>query len=107
MHFYSIAGGRGHCLLLIQQETSNVWDTGAKMFLEDRPPVLDTIPQDLLPGVEKLGYDFYTEQPIKNAHIYFLRRILHNYQDDVCVKILTNNAAAMGPKSRLLIAEAL
>jgi hypothetical protein len=61
-----IGGGRGQSLLLIQQETSNAWDTGSKMILQDRLVVLDSIPQDLVPGIEKMGYDFYTEQPIKS-----------------------------------------
>jgi hypothetical protein len=30
---------------------------------------------------------------------------MHNYQDDVCIAILKNVAAAMGPTSRCLIAE--
>jgi hypothetical protein len=30
---------------------------------------------------------------------------MHNYQDSTCVQILQNTASAMGPKSRLLIAE--
>lgn len=100
-----IGGGRGQSLLLIQQETSNAWGTGSKMILQDRPVVLDSIEQDLVAGIEKMSYDFYTEQPVKNAHIYYIRRILHNYQDGVCIAILKNIAAAMGPKSRLLVAE--
>ncbi|TVY82517.1 O-methyltransferase hmp5 [Lachnellula suecica] len=100
-----IGGGRGQSLLLIQQETGNGFGTEAKMILQDRPHVLDSIPQDLVPGIEKMPYDFYTEQPVKNAHIYFLRRITHNYQDNICQTIFGNIAAAMGPTSRLLIAE--
>ena len=125
-----IGGGRGQSLLLIQKETgSDGFGTGSKMVLQDRPFVLDTVPQELLPGIEKMPYDFYTEQPVKSthpsitipivpqdtpdekadgcsdAHIYFLRRIIHNYQDNVCHQILTHIAAAMGPKSRLLIGE--
>jgi hypothetical protein len=61
-----IGGGRGQSLLLIQQETSNGFGTNSKMILQDRPHVLDTIPQDLVPGIEKMPYDFYTEQPIKS-----------------------------------------
>ncbi|KAL3422771.1 o-methyltransferase [Phlyctema vagabunda] len=97
-----IGGGRGQSLLLIRKETG---DLGAKMILQDRPQVLDSISEAELPNVEKMAYDFYTPQPIKNAHVYFLRRILHNYQDDVCIKILANTAAAMGSTSRLLIGE--
>ncbi|PVH83370.1 o-methyltransferas-like protein [Cadophora sp. DSE1049] len=101
-----IGGGRGQSLLLIQKETT-LFGASSKMVLQDRPQVLDTIPQELLPNIEKMPYDFYTEQPIKNAHIYFLRRIIHNYQDNVCLTILKNIAAAMGPKSRLLIGEVI
>ncbi|KAH7391456.1 O-methyltransferase [Cadophora sp. MPI-SDFR-AT-0126] len=102
-----IGGGRGQSLLLIQKETSALFGASSKMVLQDRPQVLDTIPQELLPNIEKMPYDFYTEQPIKNAHIYFLRRIIHNYQDNVCLTILKNIARAMGPKSRLLIGEVI
>jgi hypothetical protein len=42
---------------------------------------------------------------IADAHIYYLRRIIHNYQDGVCIAILKNVAAAMGPTSRCMIAE--
>lgn len=40
-----------------------------------------------------------------DAHIYLLRRILHDFYEPVCVKILKNVAEAMGPDSRLIIAE--
>lgn len=102
-----IGGGRGQSLLLIQKETAALFGPSSKMVLQDRPQVLDTIPQELLPNIEKMPYDFYTEQPVKNAHIYFLRRIIHNYQDNVCLTILKNIAGAMGPKSRLLIGEVI
>ncbi|RDW92628.1 hypothetical protein BP5796_02022 [Coleophoma crateriformis] len=100
-----VGGGRGQSLLAIGSETSGAY--GAKMVLQDRPQVLDSIPDGTLPGVEKMAYDFYTPQPVKNAHIYFVRRIMHNYQDDVCIKILSNVAQAMGPTSRVLIGEAV
>ena len=61
-----IGGGRGQALLAIGNETGNVFGTGSKMVLQDRPPVLDSVPQELLPGVEKMPHDFYTEQPVKS-----------------------------------------
>ncbi|KAF4625303.1 hypothetical protein G7Y89_g12866 [Cudoniella acicularis] len=99
-----IGGGRGQSLLQIQQELGT-FTTTPKLILQDRPQVLDTVPQNLLPGIQKMPYDFYTEQPVKNAHIYYYRRILHNYYDDICQSILSQAAAAMGPTSRLLIGE--
>jgi hypothetical protein len=46
-----------------------------------------------------------TRLTVPDAHVYYLRRILHNYQDGVCIAILKNVAAAMGPTSRCMIAE--
>ncbi len=42
---------------------------------------------------------------LTDAHIYYLRRILHNYQDEPCVVIINNLASAMGHTSRILIGE--
>lgn len=63
-----VGGGRGQSLLLIKQETMNNFGTESKMILQDRPPVLDSIPQELIPGIEKMPYDFYTEQPVKSTY---------------------------------------
>ena len=66
-----IGGGRGQSLLLIQKEISNAFSTSTKMILQDRPVVFDTIPQELVPGIEKMAYDFYTPQPVKSKpHSY-------------------------------------
>lgn len=42
-----------------------------------------------------------------DAHIYFMRRLLHDFYDPVCVTILRNTALAMGPTSRLLVCDML
>lgn len=98
-----IGGGRGHMLEIIHQDTEGGY--GAKMILQDRPEVIQTISPDEIPGIERMAHDFFTPQPVKNAHIYYLRRILHNYQDETCVRILKNIVIAMGPQSRVMIGE--
>lgn len=40
-----------------------------------------------------------------DAHIYFLRRILHDFYEPVCITILRQITSAMGPTSRLIIAD--
>ena len=42
---------------------------------------------------------------LPDAHIYLLRRVLHDFYEPVCVQILKNVASAMGPTSRLIIAD--
>ncbi|KAH8820847.1 S-adenosyl-L-methionine-dependent methyltransferase [Xylogone sp. PMI_703] len=105
-----VAGGRGQSLLQIRREITeslgeeNVKGLG-KWILQDRKPVLDAIPKEELPGVEKVVIDFFEGQPIKYAQIYYLRRIMHNWQDAECRTILSHISAAMAPTSRLLIGE--
>ena len=67
-----IGGGRGQSLLLIQKETAALFGPSSKMVLQDRPQVLDTIPQELLPNIEKMPYDFYTEQPVKSKYLLLI-----------------------------------
>jgi hypothetical protein len=84
-----IGGGRGQSLLLIRKETSNGFGTNSKMILQDRPHVLDTIPQELLPGIEKMPYDFYTEQPIKSKSSFpTITRVKPNHRFKRCPRLL-------------------
>ncbi|KFY22442.1 hypothetical protein V493_06589 [Pseudogymnoascus sp. VKM F-4281 (FW-2241)] len=101
-----VAGGRGQSLLQITREIkeNGVAEMG-RVVLEDQERVLDAIPANALPGVEKVPIDFFTPQPIKNAQIYYLRRIIHNWQDREAIVILSHIADAMAPDSRLLIGD--
>jgi hypothetical protein len=58
-----VGGGRGQSLLQIKQENPHI---KRRMILQDRARVLDAIPADALPGIEKMEYDFYTPQPVKS-----------------------------------------
>lgn len=56
--------------------------------------------------ISYMEYNFYEPQPIKDAGVYLLRQVTHNYPDDVCVKIFTvlaDTLAAAGPEARFLI----
>ncbi|TFY60127.1 hypothetical protein EVJ58_g5349 [Rhodofomes roseus] len=55
--------------------------------------------------VQLVIHDFFEEQPIKGAAVYFLRCIMHDWPDDECVAILSRLREAMGPDSRILLAE--
>ncbi|KAF2648949.1 sterigmatocystin 8-O-methyltransferase precursor [Lophiostoma macrostomum CBS 122681] len=51
------------------------------------------------------AHDFFEEQPVKNAEIYFFRWILHDWSDKYCVKILRALIPALKPGARLLFSE--
>lgn len=53
---------------------------------------------------DAISGDFFREIPIR-ADAFLLRHILHDWNDDECVTILRNIAAACGTRGRVLIAE--
>lgn len=50
-----------------------------------------------------LASDFFKEQPVTDAAVFFLRAILHDWPDDECIQILKVLRAAATPNTRLLI----
>ncbi|OJJ07368.1 hypothetical protein ASPVEDRAFT_202138 [Aspergillus versicolor CBS 583.65] len=50
-------------------------------------------------------HDFFTSNPVQGAEIYWLRYILHDWDDESCVQILSAIRASMGPESRILVCE--
>jgi hypothetical protein len=49
------------------------------------------------------AHDMFTPQPIRNASIFLLKDILHNWPDAYSVKLLTHLREAATPTTRLLI----
>ncbi|RBQ66854.1 hypothetical protein FVER14953_13014 [Fusarium verticillioides] len=80
-------------------------DAPGRLVLQDLPVVIDQI-TSLDNKIERMKYDFYTEQPIKGARAYYMHSVLHDWSDETCLKILGQVKAAMKPGySKLLINE--
>ncbi|KAJ0163409.1 Demethylsterigmatocystin 6-O-methyltransferase [Colletotrichum tanaceti] len=83
--------------------------------VQDQPGMIEdataywqkTDPQALATGAVKLtAHDFFRENPVKGADVYWLRSVIVDWQDDNLAKILAHIHDAMAPgKSRLLIGE--
>ncbi|KAK8061612.1 hypothetical protein PG994_007978 [Apiospora phragmitis] len=98
-----VGGGRGNAMIDMMQECGGSF--GAPMVLQDMKEVLEGEDPVRIEGIEVMPHDFHNEQPVKNAHIYYLRKVMHNYYDDKCRAILRPIVEAMGPDSRLLIGD--
>ncbi|CAI6039083.1 unnamed protein product [Clonostachys chloroleuca] len=97
-----IGGSIGHDLVSFKQHHP---DHPGKLVLEDLPVVIGQI-TDLDSEIERVSYDFHTEQPKKGARAYYMHSVLHDWPDSVCKDILANIKAAMKPGySKLLINE--
>lgn len=61
------------------------------------------LPKDIQSRVQAFEHDFFQPQPQRNADIYLLRTILHDWPDADAIKIIKCVVDAMTPSSRLLI----
>ncbi|KAJ6186227.1 hypothetical protein N7519_007528 [Penicillium mononematosum] len=97
-----VGGNKGHDL----EEFISKWpNTPGRLILQDQPHVLKDI-KSLNPAIKSMVHDFYQEQPIKGARVYFLHSVLHDWNGETCRKILSQLVAAMTPGySKLLINE--
>ncbi|PCH34931.1 S-adenosyl-L-methionine-dependent methyltransferase [Wolfiporia cocos MD-104 SS10] len=88
-------------LRFILQDTRPVLDQAESIWLRDMPEAVHS------GRVQMMPHNFFIEQPIKGAAVYFMRYVLHDWPDEECVKILTLLREAMGPRSRILAADRL
>ncbi|KAL7621041.1 hypothetical protein AAE478_008353 [Parahypoxylon ruwenzoriense] len=83
---------------VVQDRAANV-EKGIPFWTERNPQALSSGRVKLMP------HDFFQENPVKNAEVYWLRYILHDWSDEYCIAILSRIEKAMGPNSRILIAD--
>lgn len=98
-----IGGNRGHDLARFHARFPSL---PGKLILQDLPKVVATA-TDLAVEIEKMGYDFFTPQPVKGAKAYYLRTVLHDWPDKQARVILQRVREAMSEESVLLINESL
>ena len=48
-------------------------------------------------------HDMFAPQPIRNAAVFFLRAMTHDWSDDYCVKFLSQLRAAATPQTQLIV----
>lgn len=79
-----------------------------KIIVQDLARVVDNVPPGSLPpelDIHHQVHDFWTPQPIRNATVFYMKRVLHDWPDDLCKKLLRHVVDAMAPDSRLLIGD--
>ena len=76
--------------------------------LFDRPEVLQRValPKELASRVELQSGSFFERVP-SGADLYILKSVLHDWDDERCIQILANCAAALPAGGKLLVIEAL
>ncbi|KAF1957837.1 methyltransferase [Byssothecium circinans] len=67
----------------------------------------ESLPKEIAERIEFQEQSFLDPQPVKDADVYFLRMIIHNWNDDDSVKILKGLADSMKPSGRIIIQDML
>lgn len=82
-----------------------------RCIVQDRPEVVvdgpGRVPSELANRVSFQPHDFFTEQPVKGADVYFFRWIFHDWSDKYCIRILRNLIPALKHGARIVINEYL
>ncbi|KAI0541762.1 S-adenosyl-L-methionine-dependent methyltransferase [Xylaria digitata] len=104
-----VGGGQGGFLLQLSRLYPEL-----RLVLQDRPAVIDKAkemwsernPDAVQSGrIQFIPHDFFHENPVRGAEIYWLRNVIHDWSDDYCIDILRKLKASMEPTSRILIAD--
>jgi chemotaxis methyl-accepting protein methylase len=61
------------------------------------------IPQEYHDRIQFQAHDFYTEQPVKDADVFFFRWVCHNQSDKYGVKMLQQLIPALKPGAKIVI----
>ena len=99
-----VGGGHGSvCVALAQRFPS------LRCIVQDRSEVVAEAQAKLSPNladrVTFMEHDFFTNQPIKDAAVFFLRWILHDWSDKHAIRILRSLIPALETGTRLLVNE--
>ena len=104
--FIDIGGGHGAVACAIAKATKYVHFVVQDLAgtIQDGQKALSVELRDRVSFAE---HDFFTEQPIKGAEVYFFRWILHDWGDEDAVRILRSLVPALRDGCRIIFYEVL
>ena len=94
-----MGGSTGHELREIKQRFPAI---AGRLILQDLPTTIEkVVPEDWM---EATAHDFFTPQPVRGARAYYLRAVLHDWDDNKCCAILNHIKDVMKPGySKILV----
>ena len=80
---------------------------GMQCVVQDLPEVIAgaKVPEDLEGRLSFMAHNFFAEQPVKDADLYLLRWILHDWADKYAMRILRNLIPALKKGAKILVCE--
>jgi demethylsterigmatocystin 6-O-methyltransferase len=99
-----VGGGAGHQCFAFRKAFPQL---KGKMVVQDVGFMINLIDKTAASeaGIEAMVHDFYTPQPVKGAKVYYLRTVLHDWNNERCQVILRQVREAMAKDSVVIIDE--
>ena len=102
--FVDIGGSYGRNSIVLAENVN-----GIQCIVQDLPGVVakgdSKLPLELKDRVRFMAHDFFREQPVKGADVYFFRWIFHDWSDKYCIKILQCLTSALENGNRIIICD--
>lgn len=102
---FQIGGANGHACIPIAEAFPALnfvvqdIEMGENLEVEHRK----LLPEAVQSRIKYMVHDFFQEQPIKDADVYFFRCTLHNWSDEYVVKALRALIPALKPGAKVVI----
>ncbi|KAJ4298676.1 hypothetical protein N0V88_003707 [Collariella sp. IMI 366227] len=102
--FVDVGGSHGFMCV----ELARKWRR-MRFVVQDLPRTVETAPRPVCEDeqvagrIELRAHDFFTEQVVQGADVYYFRWIMHNYSTPYAVRILRNLIPALKPGARIII----
>ncbi|KAF4628136.1 hypothetical protein G7Y89_g10015 [Cudoniella acicularis] len=100
-----VGGNSGSASLALAKTFPNL-----RFVVEDLPEPIQnaraqvtSLPAEIAGRIEFVEHDFFTPQPVKDADVYLLRMIIHDWPDADAVRILKQLVEVMKEGSRIVI----
>ncbi|PPJ53309.1 hypothetical protein CBER1_00904 [Cercospora berteroae] len=107
-----VGGSLGHGSIAIAKEHTHL-----NFIVQDLPETVagarkemaqnDKIDASVKARLEFMNHDFFTENPVKDADVYFLRMICHDWPDNEAKVILSHIRAALKPGAQIVIMDTI
>lgn len=96
-----VGGAKGHFALALAEKFQNL-----SIMVQDTAAVVQESGSAFEGRVSFMAHDVFDAQPVC-ADVFLLRWVLHNWSDDLCVRILQAQVPALKTGARVIVQEAL
>ena len=97
-----VGGSHGQVSIAIARKYPHL-----ECIVQDLPDTIigleSRVPEDLKDRIHGMEHDFLTPQPVRDADIYLLRWILHDWSDKYCIRILQCLIPALKNGAKIVI----